>query len=547
MYVILQICNYLIMQGVDFIVPDRNGCVAFVSSVLHAKVHILDLFLHHIYTAPDFAWRTTSSSRVVSFSEAYFEKYSPFRFLVWHILMLCPCKPITNTIDSDRIDLLRAYYEECLIRLTSFTDAHGNPQMQRIIFPLDAPQDVCFSCLELAALKQLPILCTSWVNSLISRRSGFQASSFLEDRMISSPVASLKVFVFSLLSQVVPVSTWKLLLSCLPQVPNSVPFDEIWPLSSEIRKAARIHHDFVYRYFENKISEDSICKGLNDAFCNLARTTSRSFHSSIVDDPNTSMSTTWNLLILALGTREPQKVVVIARELALSEGEKHPSSLLHLAVYYDMVLPILDAVDKDGRPLICRENVDQKTYFTPFRREMSALMVAVNSGKSSDTIQALLRAGARVVWTDFVWACRRSSPSISLLLFQSLRTSMSTIDLTVALNQSNSESCGQTILSILCTRGDDSAIMRTLVQTILESGGSVDQVDDIGLSSIQYAIFQGCRKLVQVLLKWKASLGNGPYVEEKNPLVRRASIKLGRLVRCFLLKRFDEGALSDEK
>jgi hypothetical protein len=546
--VLLQICNYLIKQGVDFVVPDGNGRVAFVSAVLHARVHVLDLFLQHIYSAPDFAWKATLSSRVVSFSEAYFEKYSPFRFLVWHVLMVCPCKQVRSTINSDRVDLLRAYYEECLIRLTSFTvDMHGNPQLQRIVFPFDAPPDVCLSCLELAVLKELPILCTDWANALISRRSGAQASSFLEETIVSPPVTTLKVFVFSLISQIIPVSTWELLLSCLPQVPTSVSFDEIWPQSSEIRKAARIHHDFVHRYFEKTTSEDSIYKAINDAFFNLANTIYPSFLSGITDDPSMSMPTTWNLMILAIATRESKKVIGIARELDLSEGKKHPSSLLHLAVYYDMVSPILHAVDKEGRPLIPREDLDQRVYFTPFRRELSALMVAVHAGKGADTIQALLRAGARTVWTDFVWASRKSSPSISLVLFESICASISTADLTAALNQSISEVFGQTILSILCARGDDSAIMHALVQKILESGAAVDQVDDFGLSSIQYAIAQGSRKLVQVLLKWKTSLNNGPYPVEKNAHMRRAAIKLGRLVRCFLLKRFDDGTFSDEK
>ena len=543
----MQVCKYFLDSAIDIATPDGSGRIPLVSAAIHVKFHLLETFLIHTQSAPEFAWKTTFNTRVVSFSEAYFEKGSPFRYLVWHMLVACPPTPMSDNLANDKIARIRKNLENCLLLLTSNSvNEYSESIPNKVVFPIEAPHDVCFTCLDLAALKQLPTICTTWVRFLVSRRSGAEASSLMDESKTPPRRPEDKAFLYCLLAHLIPTSTWQLLISCMPHIPMVIASETIWPSISDLNKVARIHYEYAHCYYDVQISESSILKSLQDSICRLTKTSSPIFKEYI--EPPFLVPKDLNIIYLALETRDSTKITTILKS---STSAEYPPLLLQYATYYDIVSPVLQACNRDGMPVSSTINIDSKFSFTFYHREMSALMVAVEEDRL-DAARALLCSGACATWADFILAARKSSPIISILLLETISASLSTDDLKSALNHPNKEIYDQPVLSILCARGDESSMMLVLVQQMLKSGSAINQLDCFGLSSLHYAVAQGKHKLVEVLLNWNAlSCGSTSILSMNSTVdvscsdrtlsvVNRGTRKLGRLVRCFLLKRFSK-------
>ena len=136
-----DVCSHLLEIGMKTIEPDGNNQIALVVAILCGKAHIVFLIFQHISTSSNFKW-TLLNGKASTFSDVYFQK--EFSLSI-HRMECAHAVPLAK--QSGEIKL-SSEYQKVVLTLIKMTN--------KFSFPCDSPPDACFSCLDLAALKQLP-------------------------------------------------------------------------------------------------------------------------------------------------------------------------------------------------------------------------------------------------------------------------------------------------------------------------------------------------------------------------------------------------------
>lgn len=550
-----EMCQHLLKIGMKTIQPDGKGMVALIIAALHGKSNILALIYQYISTSSAFEWKL-SNGKVCSFADAYFERNSSFRYLVWNVLMICPHDDGENTTTATTRS-----FQKCLVSMIKKTN--------RFSFPCDSPPNACFTCLELAALKQLPDVLFVLCQQLDSYSIGAKASASATKHISNNNRTDLpglagcnirRIFFYMLVSERVPISALKLFTrNAYKGNDIDIPFTykELWPSSLELSKTIRIHLDFKTKanFFNvTSVDESEHEAKLTDSFKQNFVAARQSYFCKLlcqkVIASNTSESSNdiWNPLYIAISTRDTERINLILQMLLGNETRQSESSfalpplLFHFAAYYNRMHALEKILTENATEVLKRIDLRSHSleYFDPMQIVCAPMDVAVKVSNIS-SVRTLISIDATTVsWSNFLYASISGSADIALVLLDSLQVSMSEDDMKHSLNSTSLQlptaPHKTTVLTCICRRGVESPSLLSLVSRILSLGANAKIVDDHGVTCLDYSIGLGCKSLAKLILEWNlATLSN---LDPKEKIkIDRGIAKLASLVRSFLLKR----------
>ena len=211
------ICQNLLENGIEVTTSDGDGRIAMIVAAILGRANVLSLICKHLCTSAmsTTTWRLISNGKLCTFSDAYFEKSSPFRYLIWHMLIECP------VIGSD-IGTSRVNYERCITLLLRKNDSSSTSN--NIIFPFESPPGVFFDCFALAVLKQLTNVLNSISNQISLQNAGTQATENIIEHsraVHADEIYFQRALCYVILADKVPPMV---LSSLLAHSPSRLPF-----------------------------------------------------------------------------------------------------------------------------------------------------------------------------------------------------------------------------------------------------------------------------------------------------------------------------------
>ena len=539
-----DVCSHLLEIGMKTIEPDGNNQIALVLAILCGKAHIVSLIFQHISTSSNFKW-TLLNGKASTFSDVYFQKNSPFRYIVWNVLMLCPSRSSPGEIK------LSSEYQKVVLTLIKMTN--------KFSFPCDSPPDACFSCLDLAALKQLPdvlmFLCQQI--DLFSVGSKVTESAMNNSRrdvsLYGSRSSLRRTLFYILLSDTIPVASLNL-LTRNALGPNDMReaflIDELWPSDFNLSKTIRNHVEYIqksgiYVGDDNDAQNtERSRKLLISCIKCLQKNCKSSYYCNAILRNSTSSVELWESIYLAIASREKEKIITVLRSLlANREDDKAslPPLIFHVASYYNRVNTVVSYLSENAPSLLKKLDLNCKEYFDIMSEACTPLDVAVKCSNIA-SVRTLLSLDCSVLWSHFLYASIIGSLEIAFILLTHLEHSMSNDDMKYALNDSSSlpEISAKiprntNLLTCICRRGFENPPIISLVERLLDLGADVNALDDYGMTCFNYAASLGCKNLARMIIQWTYDDAHVD-VSTKAKLTRSLS-RLITLVRKFLLRR----------
>ena len=178
----------MLLDGVDILRADKTGIVPFVLASMKGIDCILRVMCSHLNMLNDSPWFYRSNSKSCSFFDAYFEKESPFHYLIWNMLLVCPDNTVKNS------STIRDSYQTCILLLIESSLKYE--YTQKFIFPYDNPPDAFFTCLELAILKKLDHVIYFLFRQTIIKCIGDHAMNGFKSMSIVSDKSSINLSKF---------------------------------------------------------------------------------------------------------------------------------------------------------------------------------------------------------------------------------------------------------------------------------------------------------------------------------------------------------------
>ena len=540
-----DVCSHLLEIGMKTVEADGNNQVALVVAALLGKAHITSLIFQYISTSPKFEWKLLNG-KASTFTDVYFQKSSPFRYMIWNILMMSPPR------GDVRGEKIRNDYQQVILTLIKTTNTFS--------FPSDTPPDACFSCLELAALKQMSdvllLLCRQVdLFSVGSKATKSAMAHSNRDTLLFGNVSSLRrTFFYVLLSDCVPITTLELLTRNalgLQNVRKAFTVEELWPSDFELSRTIQNHIVYVQRSGIYSVEDDIIKStdrmkiSLISSMKNREKNAKASYYCNKLLENSASSIDLWDPIYIAIASKEKEKIIHVL-QLLLSNIEQEdeysfPKLLLHVASYYNRVVTVDTYLTQYAPSVRKKIDLDHKAYFDIMREVCTPLDVAIKCSNVA-SVRTLLSMNCSVIWSHFLHASILGNTEIALLLLTHLESSIPEDDMKYALNDCSSLSeisakipQNTTILTNICRRGVEDTSTILLVERLLYLGANVDAVDDYGMTCVNYAASLNCKNLTRVILRLAY---DDAHIEATEKLKLEKSLsKLCSLVRRFLLRR----------
>ena len=539
-----DVCSHLLEIGMKTVEPDGNNQIALIMAVLLGKAHIVSLIFRHISTSSIFNWNLLNG-KASTFADVYFQKNSPFRYIVWNVLMMCPSRG-----GSDNAQLCDEYQQIALTLIKT---------TNKFSFPCDTPPDACFSCLDLAALKQLPevleFLCHQVdlfsVGSKVTETT--MKHSYRSQSLYGNTSSLRRTYFYILLSDSLPVISLDLLARnalSVGDIRKAFTVDELWPSDFELTKTVRSHVHYIQRSgicpvdqnIANMI-EDVKTLLISSVKC-LHKGKKNSYFSSNILERTASSIGLFESIYIAIASKEKNKIIHVLHSMLWNDEDDNislPTLLFHVASYYNRVNTVDTYLTRYAPQLLRNFDLNKKEYFDLMHRVCTPLDVAIKCSNIA-SVRTLLSMECSVDWSHFLHACIQGSAEIALLLLTCLEDSMSDNDMKHALNDSllpeeiSAKVPRNTpLLTCICRRGVEDTSITLLVERLLSLGADVNAIDDYGMTCVNYAASLGCKNLTHIILRW--TYDDARIEPNKKARLEKSLSKLCSLVRKFLLRR----------
>jgi ankyrin repeat protein len=533
---VTETARSLIKLGICPIKPDAYGRRAISTAALHGNSELLALYL-------------SNTKEVIRDTLASSECEDSFKHLVWHTLMACP------TVSRSSKHKSRLDFEDCILRLLNAgwnieTAFKGNV----LGFETRQPEGIFFTCLDIAALKQLPrivkLLLLLNENSPPVKSRGF--ASALHYAILSPVLRSDSSLIYALCGAcgyeaINLTNAWP-----IDKILADISFHES-AFTTMTKRSSGVGDEkcglcskYIIESIDSLVATHELCTQSADSNtihyhgrCPLADLLSNLYLRLSNNNKHFSASMTppfvnfsWTPLQFAMAVRSISLSRMFYSRFppVLSEVTNKTSLFLHFAVMYNAteVVELLLEGDTlvglgEGDSLAdfpLRGDKDKETLYTP-------LDVSIRVG-SHKSVRALIESKRFVPdWHSFLISCESGYLDVALVLLLHFTSTLEAGDIKKMLNTEPDLPGffkGETILHMLA-RSMTGPKPAHLTELILDLGANPRLKDASGALPLHNSIATGNGLVSKVLGK-----RNGKFTH--------AVLVLSAAIRGYLLRRF---------